>query len=322
MRFAVETWAPEYGASAEEAALAPTEAVVDTAVEVPPGDWAPRTPPPGAAAGSREVVAFVDGVRRVDARVWVTGPGGGGDTVRQGICASWAAGVVRCRGHEARLVGAEVRRALFTPSAGTGAEAVCTRHGTWRHVAAASDDTDQLAIALQAAMADLELDVSQQAADDLEPGGPGLVLVDGPLRERSRIPNAVGYVKTHQRSYLPPHLAGVIGALAAGQRTPVFQIGGRWSRWSWYLRLPGDRAHAWAGVVRCEAPVDGPAAAVAELADHVAATLPRFASLPHKDPRAPQNLSPIAGLERELRHRLGDSALLYRALREAASRDP
>jgi len=77
MRFAVETWAPEYGASAEEAALAPTEAVIDTAVEVPAADWAPRTPPLGAAAGSREVVAFVDGVRRVDARVWVTGSGGG-----------------------------------------------------------------------------------------------------------------------------------------------------------------------------------------------------------------------------------------------------
>jgi hypothetical protein len=39
--------------------------------------------------------------------------------------------------------------------------------------------------------------------------------------------------------------------------------------------------------------------------------------VPHKDPRAPQNLVPIGGLERELRHRLGDQQILYRALRAA-----
>jgi hypothetical protein len=37
-----------------------------------------------------------------------------------------------------------------------------------------------------------------------------------------------------------------------------------------------------------------------------------------KDSRAPQNLFPIAGLERALRRRLGDPGLLYRALRTAA----
>jgi hypothetical protein len=44
--------------------------------------------------------------------------------------------------------------------------------------------------------------------------------------------------------------------------------------------------------------------------------------LPHKDPRAPQNLVPIGGLERELRHRLGDQQVLYRALRAAALAQP
>jgi len=47
--------------------------------------------------------------------------------------------------------------------------------------------------------------------------------------------------------------------------------------------------------------------------------LPPLASVPHKDPRAPQNLVPIGGLERELRHRLGDQHVLYRALRAAAT---
>jgi hypothetical protein len=54
----------------------------------------------------------------------------------------------------------------------------------------------------------------------------------------------------------------------------------------------------------------------------VAATLPRFASQPHNDPRAPQNLHPIAGLERELKRRLGDPLLLERALRQAAVSPP
>ncbi len=56
------------------------------------------------------------------------------------------------------------------------------------------------------------------------------------------------------------------------------------------------------------------------LADLTARLLPPLASAPHKDPRAPQNLVPIGGLERELRRRLGDQQLLYRALRSAALR--
>jgi hypothetical protein len=51
----------------------------------------------------------------------------------------------------------------------------------------------------------------------------------------------------------------------------------------------------------------------------MSACLPRFASRPHKEPRAPQNLCPIAGLEQRLRHLLGDSDLLERALRVAAA---
>src|ERR1022692_5005135 len=38
-----------------------------------------------------------------------------------------------------------------------------------------------------------------------------------------------------------------------------------------------------------------------------------MASSPHKDPR-PQNLVPIGGLERQLRHRLGGQQLLYLSL--------
>ncbi|MBV9922049.1 MAG: hypothetical protein JOY78_14510, partial [Pseudonocardia sp.] len=59
-------------------------------------------------------------------------------------------------------------------------------------------------------------------------------------------------------------------------------------------------------------------AAVA-LADLTQVTLVRCASTEYKASRAPQNLYPIAGLERGLRRRLGEPALLYRALRAAAA---
>jgi hypothetical protein len=98
----------------------------------------------------------------------------------------------------------------------------------------------------------------------------------------------------------------------------VFTIGTTWSRHAWYLRLPGPEGSPWAGIVRCECSSDlAPDAAIA-LANHASAALPRFASEAHKDTRAPQNLYPIAGLERELRRRLGDQALLYRSLRQVA----
>ena len=71
--------------------------------------------------------------------------------------------------------------------------------------------------------------------------------------------------------------------------------------------------------MRCEASGDLTAAEAVARADQVTATLPRFASQPHNDPRAPQNLHPIAGLERELKRRLGDPLRLERALRVAAA---
>jgi len=118
--------------------------------------------------------------------------------------------------------------------------------------------------------------------------------------------------------YLPAGPRAVIGRLAVGQRSPVFCIGDRFARHSWYLRLPGELAHPWSGVVRCEAASDVDAPRAITVADQVSRLLPRFASAAHKDPRAPQNLFPIAGLERDLRRRLGDPLLLQRALREAA----
>ncbi len=313
MRFAVETWAPDYGSPTETGALEASDEVVDAGVEVPIEQWAPCPPPAGLAP--EPAVSFLDGVRRIDARVWVTDEDG---TVHQGICASYGAGLVRCDG-AAVVQRAEIRRSLFCPSQGAGP--IETIHGRYPHCPVATGDPDGLSLALQQAMTDLEQAVSQApATPQAVAASPAeLLVVDGPLRQRLHLSGAVGFVKTHQRSYLPAPVAHTVAALGAGERTPLFQIGGRFSRWSWYLRLPGERTHGWAGVVRCEASLDLCASAAAGIADRTARSLPRFASVAHKDARAPQNLFPIAGLELQLRHRLGDPAVLLRALRRAAA---
>ena len=177
-----------------------------------------------------------------------------------------------------------------------------------------SDRPEDLSQQLQRAMGGLETQVAMRA------GGAELVVLDGPLSGRESVPGAMGYIKSHRVEYLPPANAAAVAALAAGERSPVFFIESTWSRYSWYVRLPGGAGHPWAGIARCEAAKQlTPAEAIA-LADRSAATLPRYASEPYREPRAPQNLYPVAGLEQQLRHRLGDGALLERALRVAAGR--
>jgi hypothetical protein len=111
----------------------------------------------------------------------------------------------------------------------------------------------------------------------------------------------------------------MVGTLGPGERTPVFLLGTSWDRFTWYLRLPCPPGHPWAGIARVECAANLPASDAIALANVSQAVLPRFASEEYKDSRAPQNLYPVAGLERELRRRLGHPGLLYRALRAAAA---
>lgn len=300
MRFAVEPWAPDYGAPAP---IAPSRAQVDAAVEVPAGLWVPL----GSAIRRAEAVAFVDGIRRVDAQVWVTGADG---QTRPGLCASYAAGVVRCDG-AATIEHVDVRREVLAPVGDL--EAIHTRHVTYSPRVRPGDSPELLAQMVQQRMRDLEVDVTARAS------AADLLVVDGPLRGRQDLANTVGLVKTHQVAYLPAEVAHVVGRLAPGERTPLFVMATSWSRFSTYLRLPGPDGHPWAGIVRVEISANLPVSAARHLADLAAATLPAFASEAHKDPRAPQNLYPIGGLERLLRRRLGDPALLFRSLQAAAT---
>lgn len=309
MRFAVESWAPEYGSAGEVGGeaegLDPSTAEVDASVETAPAQWRPLTP---EATAPPARVLFVDGVRRIDARVWITDDDG---VARSGMAASYAAGLVRCDGR-ARVGTVAVRRGLF--SAAPSLAALPTRHGEYQPCAVAGESPEELSRGLQQRMGELEARVAAES----EPAD--LVLVDGPLNKLPALDHAVGYIKTHQRSYLPDELSGVVAALRPGQRTPLFVTSTSWSRYCWYARLPGGEGHPWAGVIRGETSGDLAVADARRRADEVTALLPAFATAAHKDPRAPQNLHPIAELERVLRHHLGDPTLLYRHLRAAAAR--
>ena len=303
MRFAVESWDPAYGSAVDSVDLDPSREKVDAAIEVPLADWRPVGADP--TAERPESVVFVDGVRRIDARVWIAHDG----TSHPGVCATVAAGAVRTSAGAAELVDALVLRALYATAGGAGP--ICTRAGTYELIVCPGDSPEDIYLAIHGQMTELERRVTAAAGDDL-------VVVDGPLRGRSS-PNVVGYVKTQHVQYLEDDQQRLLGALQAGERTPLFLIGGGRSRYSWYLKLPCAPVHSLSGIVRCEVPALGEVGPAAKRATMISSALQRFASEPHKDSRAPQNLYPIAGLEAALRRRLGDPALLERSLRQASA---
>lgn len=311
--FSVDPWDPGYGlaftSDLDGGALEESSAQLNLKVEVPPEAWAPVDPDPSVPVPT--TMLFLDGVRRIDARIWVHGAD---PQPAPGIAASFAAGLVCCDG-AARVVDVTVGRGLFT--ADPAATDIVTSRATYPVRAATGGSLDELSLALQQRLADAEVGLALdfRATHAI---GDDLLVVDGPLRGRTHLPRTLGYIKTHHSAYLPAPQAAVVNALEPGQRTPVFTMGTSWIRHAWYLKLPGTSGAPWSGVVRLECSADLDPAEAVGLATVTCAVLPALASSPHKDPRAPQNLVPIGGLERELRHRLGDAQMLYRALRAAA----
>jgi hypothetical protein len=326
MRFSVDGWDPGYGTSLEmDEQLGESTATVEVNVELPADQW--RAIQPDVGQPQPAAILFVDGVRRIEARVWIddeTPDGGPAAQASSALCASYAAGVVCCCGQQAHVVVTETRRGLFTVA--PHASDIVTWAGEYTACRTAANPTAPLPVvlsqALQRRLGDVELTaaVAARAAmpDHGVPADSDLLIVDGPLRGRQHLPRALGYIKSHRTSYLTPELNALVSTLSPGQRTPVFLMGTSWDRHTWYLRLPGAAGPPWAGVVRIECSADLPMKEVTRLAALSQSCLGRFASVSYKEARAPQNLYPIAGLENQLRRRLGDPRLLYRALRRAA----
>ena len=115
MRFCIDAWDVSYGtalAVADED-LPASVARVETDVETPADQWAPV--PADSDVPHPSAVLFVDGVRRIDARVWIDDSpttsadaadalpvAGMAATASMAVCASYAAGVVCCCGQPGR----------------------------------------------------------------------------------------------------------------------------------------------------------------------------------------------------------------------------
>lgn len=323
MRFSVDGWDVGYGSAMDIDELAESRAVVQLDVEVPEAEW--KAIGPTTAVTAPDAVLFVDGVRRIDARVWINDDGATADTAATlGICASYAAGVVCCHADRAHVSKYDVRRGVF--STAPHAVDIITSAGRYqsRHTESRPETPLPVALSseLQRQLAAAEVETAVAARGALADHGMqnDLLVIDGPLRDRSHLSRAVGYIKSHRSAYLPAKLNALVANLTDGQRTPVFLLGTSWERRTWYLRLPCAPGAPWAGVVRVEASAARPLDEVIALANLTQTVLCRFASAEYKDSRAPQNLYPIAGLEKDLRHKLGDEQVMYRALRKTARR--
>ena len=251
MRFSVDPWDPSYGVSLD-AADGQSQQKVDVDVELLPDRWRPIDPEPGVAPPA--AVLFVDGVRRVDAQVWVDGDAGGDVDAAEAVpalCASYAAGVVCCCPRDgAHLAAAEVRRGLVT----TAAHAVDVVTGAGRYTAdvielkANQVPGQVLSQRVQGLLNEVEIAVAARAREQLGVDD-DLIVVDGPLRGRDRLARALGYIKTHHTAYLDPEQNEVVGRLGAGQRTPLFRltsIGG----WRRYTLVPAPALRAGGAVGR------------------------------------------------------------------------
>lgn len=257
-------------------------------------------------------IAFVDGTMRTEARLSRTDASG---VVSTGLAGSWAAGAVFADG-EARLAvdRTSVRRvAIF----GNGVKiSLPEQPGGWNWTSDAveSNDIDAARQRLQRHMRDAEGALAEQLFED-----GWLTVVDGPLNNvrRTRMVPVIGYVKTHHRPMLDAENWARVPRLAVAQRSSLFAMGD--DLYGAYLRVgnPGPWSSPWGGIVRLEVPASAGRSTAANVIDGAASWLPRYASVAHRDPRAPVNLTPIAGLETALRRYWGDSRLALRAVRAA-----
>lgn len=336
MDFRLDSWQSDYAFPYEvaerEQDSGPDLDTVDVTVEAPAHDWAAICPQ--ADTPRFDVVRFVDGVQASDAVIWIH------DRDRAepypGLVASWGAGVITSRPDLAELERVVIERGVFSDARSLGP--IMAGNLTWRPrppdtiVTIVTDDgthaapsavSDPMALRerLGAARRRLEDSVGQIAVD----GEDSVVVYDGLLHASSQPLTAVGLAKRAHKIYLPESLRPLQRTLRRGERTPLFGTDPQRRKLSFYLALSDPLPPAVAEPGSCVARIEmsiGPTTTIGQagaFADRVAATLPGYASEPHVDPRAPQNLMPIRSLESELRRRLGRPSIIRPLLASQAA---
>jgi hypothetical protein len=294
-----EDWAAAYGSPY----LIDEEAPGEDAALVEPLEPFARTPQVDPVSE----LAFVDGVRRIEGLVYHRNAAG---ALARGVVGAHASGAVMIDGATRPIFHRIRTRRLLVFGSGHLEELARVPGYAWDTHSVRETDPDAPVRSLQDRMRMAEARLAEELA--LEGW---LTLVDGPIYNVRTLDQPVlGYIKTHLQRRLPVELHARVPELAAGQRSPLFLARQSYSA---YVRIavPGPHASPWAGIVRIEVPESRGLVKAQERADQVTVTLPRFAGVPYKDPRAPQNLLPIGALEQQLRHRLGPSDRASRAVR-------
>ena len=307
-------WSPEQGSGSD----APLNASgndgpfrIDISVE---GPWIPHRP----SGDQASIVQIVDGVRRVEAHALSDTASG---AIVPVLIGSFAVGAVCCEPGRATVLtdGDLLRVVRCYLQAGTtdedlvltvGQAELCFRATAVLHVSEPSELVRELTNRMLAAEARL---VNRLSADC-----GALTLVDGPLRAGTTGRRVAGYIKRTANWYLGAEERAIFDDLGVGDRTPLFRLSvegqAKRDRFSWYVRIAdlGPHLHPHASVMRLETWATVPVEQAARLADECARTLPHLAGSPIRDPRAPQNLTPVSGLEGWLRRLLGNRELLRR----------
>lgn len=300
----LDPWSADYQASVQTGSVDPSQAEVQVDVSVETGRWS--AVPAGSAP---ESAAFIDGVRRLEARLI----GLRDDGLVHGLFGSYATGAALVTPTGAEFACCTTARRLLLSSGLLHTEVlqIGKIDLCFEGIAVPDPSADALVLALQGAMRGAE----QKLARELHAP---VVFLDGPLAFVTEPPGpVVGVVKTIHRLYLGREHMDLSLRLRTGERTPVFAVseGGK-TRYSWYLRIAERRTthHAFSGLMRLEASAASGLDAAVRLAGLSAGFLPRFASSPNRDPRAPQNLTPVGALEQHLRNGMGDPTLIQRAI--------
>ncbi|MCX7783089.1 MAG: hypothetical protein N2318_05535 [Meiothermus sp.] len=311
MAWKLEAWNPEYalpervGGEDEGSGLEE----VKTHYE---GDWTARTP---AIVRPEDwpIVYLVDGRQRVDAQI-------ADSRGRRALLATVMAGAVLRDGAGIRPVGEPLKQHILLHSADLE-EPLPPGLRHYRPIQTSKSDPASLRAKVTEVMRRLEA----RLVNELEGG---LVIMDGqifpgehPYQAPERI---LGYTKTQAATYLGPEEQALLHQLQPHQRTPIFSIPGYALRrpldvFSWYVRLPLEPSapfYGGAALLRVETPTPEPAEA-SDLADLSVSLFCALASSPARDPRAPQNLIPIGGLEQWLGRHMGQGEVIRRRIVQA-----
>ncbi len=324
MRLTLEPWAPEYDTAQQTSAGYTPLELKDIRLDVELETW--NAVQPSRSRIEVGQVFFIDGRRRLEAKVFAEWRDEQNHPhSAPGLLGTFAVGLAELNLHgdkpTSRLLTNEhtASRVLILGGAHTVPDVVIPKSlsklGELRYRCVSLPDETNEENMLEHGLQRLMRRSEAETVRNLNIQN-GLLIVDGPLEHAKR--NAIGYIKTLHDLRLPASHQRTMFELELGQRTPVFSRGGKFDRFSWFVRI-GQRVdwhQGLSGVVRLEVQAENGLEWAKAVADWSCLVLPKFAAKGYRDPRAPQQLMPVVFLEQDLGRRMGDITIIRRRIYE------